>query len=78
MGSGTAKALKDLPGPAAPKTGTAEVTAGRSINSLFTAFAPVDVPQVSIMVLIEGSESNQGYAINIAHEFLQWYFQRTR
>ncbi len=76
--SGTAKKLKDLPVPAAAKTGTAEVVAGHSINSLFTAFAPVDVPQVSISVLIEGSESNQGYAIDIAHEFLQWYFQQTR
>lgn len=72
--SGTAQMLKDLPVRAGAKTGTAEVLKGRSINSLFTAFAPVDKPEIAITVLVEGSVSNQGLAIRTAHEVLKWYF----
>ncbi len=75
--SGTAGILKDLPVQAAAKTGTAEVVKGKSINSLFTVFAPAQNPQVAMTVLVEGSASNQGYAIRIAHEVLKWYFTRT-
>jgi penicillin-binding protein 2 len=72
--SGTAKSLQDLPVRAAAKTGTAEVVKGQSINSLFTVFAPYENPEITLTVLIEGSASNQGYAIQAANRFLQWYF----
>ena len=72
--SGTAEILKDLPVKAGAKTGTAEVVKGKSINSLFTAFAPFDHPELNITVLIEGSVSNQGLAIRAAHNVLKWYF----
>ena len=72
--SGTAGILKDLPVRAGAKTGTAEVVKGKSINSLFTAFAPFDNPELNITVLIEGSASNQGLAIRVAHNVLKWYF----
>lgn len=72
--SGTAGILKDLPVRAGAKTGTAEVIKGKSINSLFTAFAPFDNPELNITVLIEGSVSNQGLAIRTAHNVLKWYF----
>ena len=72
--SGTAGILKDLPVKAGAKTGTAEVVKGKSINSLFTAFAPFDHPELNITVLIEGSASNQGLAIRTAHNVLKWYF----
>jgi cell division protein FtsI/penicillin-binding protein 2 len=75
--SGTAGLLKDLPVQAAAKTGTAEVVKGKSINSLFTVFAPAQNPQITMTVLVEGSASNQGYAIRIANEVLKWYFTRT-
>jgi penicillin-binding protein 2 len=75
--SGTASIFKDLPVQVAAKTGTAEVVKGKSINSLFTVFAPADNPKISMTVLIEGSASNQGYALNIAHEVLKWYFAKT-
>ena len=74
--SGTAGILKDLPVKAGAKTGTAEVVKGKSINSLFTAFAPFDHPELNITVLIEGSASNQGLAIRVAHNVLKWYFAR--
>ena len=72
--SGTASILKDLPVRSGAKTGTAEVVKGKSINSLFTAFAPFDNPELNITVLIEGSASNQGLAIRTAHNVLKWYF----
>lgn len=73
--SGTGKALNDLPVPAAAKTGTAEVVKGRTVNSLFTVFAPVDDPEIALTILIEGSASNEGFAIRAAHQFLRWYFK---
>ena len=74
--SGTAGILKDLPVKAGAKTGTSEVVKGKSINSLFTAFAPFDHPELSITVLVEGSASNQGLAIRTAHNVLKWYFDK--
>lgn len=74
--SGTAGILKDLPVRAGAKTGTAEVVKGKSINSLFSAFAPFDHPEINITVLIEGSASNQGLAIRTASNVLKWYFSR--
>lgn len=77
--SGTAKSLQDLPVQAAAKTGTAEVVKGKSMNSLFTVFAPFDSPEIALTVLVEGSSaSNQSYAIQAAEKFLRWYFSTER
>lgn len=76
--SGTAQVLKDLPVRAGAKTGTAEVVKHQSINSLFAAFAPWENPEISITVLIEGSASNQGLAIQASYNVLKWYFGRTQ
>ncbi len=75
---GTGKLFKDLPVTAAAKTGTAEVIKGHRINSLVTVYAPADNPQIALTVLIEGSASNQGYALRAARQFLGWYFSPTR
>jgi penicillin-binding protein 2 len=75
--TGTAQILKDLPVEAGAKTGTAEVVKGRSINSLFTVFAPYNDPRISMTVLIEGSASNQGLAIRASNNVLRWYFSDT-
>jgi penicillin-binding protein 2 len=71
---GTGRILQDVPVAVAAKTGTAEVIKGRRINSLVTLWAPADDPQIALTVLIEGSQSNQGYALRVARQFLQWYF----
>lgn len=71
---GTARILQDLPVAVAAKTGTAEVIKGQRINSLLTVYAPAANPQIALTVLIEGSASNQGYALRAANQFLQWYF----
>ena len=75
---GTGRIFQDLPVTAAAKTGTAEVIKGQRINSLVTVFAPADHPQVALTVLIEGSVSNQGYALRAANQFLKWYFSPSR
>jgi penicillin-binding protein 2 len=72
--SGTAQIFKDLPVEAGAKTGTAEVIKGKTVNSLFTIFAPYDNPQISMTILIEGATTQQGLAIRAAHSVLKWYF----
>ena len=73
--SGTAKILGTLPVKAGAKTGTAEVIKGRSVNSIMTAFAPFDNPEINITVLIEGGTStNEGLAIRATYGFMKWYF----
>ncbi|MEK7138728.1 MAG: penicillin-binding transpeptidase domain-containing protein [Patescibacteria group bacterium] len=73
--SGTAKLLGTLPVRSGAKTGTAEVIKGRRLNSIMTAFAPFDNPEISITVLIEGSATNEGLAIRTTYELLKWYFE---
>ncbi|MDP3697915.1 MAG: penicillin-binding transpeptidase domain-containing protein [Candidatus Taylorbacteria bacterium] len=74
--SGTAQIMNELPVESAAKTGTAEVIKGKTINSLFTIFAPYDNPEIAMTILIEGSASNQGLAIRAAYNTLKWYFER--
>ncbi len=76
--TGTAKLLQDVPVAVSAKTGTAEVIKGRRINALFTAFAPSDNPTLSITILVEGSASNEGYAIRVANTVLKWWFDPNR
>ncbi|OGN00643.1 MAG: hypothetical protein A3A98_02360 [Candidatus Staskawiczbacteria bacterium RIFCSPLOWO2_01_FULL_40_39] len=73
--SGTARLLGGLPVKAGAKTGTAEVAKGRTINSIMTAFAPFENPEMSITVLIEGSATNEGLAIRTTYGFMKWYFE---
>lgn len=73
--TGTAKLLQNLPVRAGAKTGTAEVVKGRSVNSLFTAFAPYDNPEITITILIEGASTNQGLAVVVADRVMKWYFE---
>ncbi len=75
---GTGKLFHDLPVTVAAKTGTAEVIKGQRINSLVTVYAPAENPQIALTVLIEGSASNQGYALRAARTFLGWYFNPAR
>lgn len=75
--TGTAKILQSVGVPVAAKTGTAEVIKGQRINSFLTVFAPAENPQIALTVLIEGSQSNQGYALRSAQQFLSWYFTPT-
>ena len=72
--NGTAIRLKDLPVSVAGKTGTAQVLGFQKLNSLFTAYAPYEDPEISITVLVEDIPKSQSLAIETAKEFLAWYF----
>lgn len=74
--SGTAQIMNDLPVKSAAKTGTAEVIKGKTINSLFTIFAPYEDSEIAMTILIEGSASNQGLAMRAAYNTLKWYFNK--
>ena len=74
--SGTAQIFKDLPVQVGVKTGTAEVIKGATVNSLFTAFAPYENPEIAITILIEGATNQQGLAVKSAYNTLKWYFSR--
>jgi penicillin-binding protein 2 len=71
---GTGRLLQDVGVPVAAKTGTAEVIKGRRINSIVTAYAPADDPKIAVTILVEGSATNQGYALRAAREFLRSFF----
>lgn len=75
--SGTAQIFKELPVQVSAKTGTAEVIKGSTVNSLFTAFAPYDNPEIAITILIEGATNQQGLAIRAAYNTLKWHFNRS-
>jgi len=76
--SGTAKLLQDIPVRVGAKTGTSEIVKGKRINSLFTAFAPLNNAEIVVTVLTEGSSSNEGYATRTVNEFMKWYFSKDK
>lgn len=72
---GTAKRLNSLPVKVAGKTGTAQVSSGKKLNSLFSAYAPYDNPEIAITVIVEDIPADtQSLAVEIANQFLYWYF----
>ncbi len=72
--TGTAQILKDLPVQVAAKTGTAQIESGRALNSLFTVYGPYQDPEISVTILVENINKSQGLAMQVAKEFLMWYF----
>jgi penicillin-binding protein 2 len=74
--SGSAQKLLDLPVSSAGKTGTAEWQTNKPPHAWFTVFAPYENPEIAITVLVEEGEEGSRISLDIAHEFLQWYFSR--
>jgi penicillin-binding protein 2 len=64
----------------AGKTGTAEYPGERDwegnlpTHAWFTAFAPVDDPQIALVVFVEGGGEGSKVAVPIATEILSYYF----
>jgi len=86
---GTAKdKLRDVPVPAAAKTGTAEfgnpiesTVKGRPLvyknqHAWFTAFAPYENPEVVVAVFIYGGGEGSTFAAPVANDVLAYYFNR--
>jgi penicillin-binding protein 2 len=74
----------------AGKTGTAEFwcpdeeqRAGLCLQSdplpthaWFTAFAPVEEPEIAVIVFVYNGGEGSETALPVAHDILEWYFQR--
>lgn len=73
--SGTGQVLKAIAVPIAAKTGTTEVSiGGKNLNSLLVAYGPYENPEIALAVVVEGVGSRQGLALQVARNFLGWYF----
>lgn len=82
--SGTAccSISKEVPVSVAGKTGTAETSSAgydgknprTKPHAWFTAFAPVDKPQIALVVLIENSGEGAEFAVPVARDILKYYF----
>jgi penicillin-binding protein 2 len=70
---GSGRFLSDLPFEAGGKTGTAQVGSGEP-HAWFTAFAPFDVPEIVVIVLIENGVEGSKSAVPVAKDVLKkWY-----
>ena len=74
--SGSAEKLLSLPVTSAAKTGTAQWSTTKSPHAWFTAFAPFQNPEISVTVLVEEGEEGSRISLDIAREFMMWYFSR--
>lgn len=74
--TGSARILRDLPVSAAGKTGTAQFGEEGRTHAWFTVMAPYENPEIVLTVMVEGTASGSLVAVPIAHEVLNWYFNK--
>lgn len=72
---GTANTLNDLPFSVAAKTGTAQIESNAAINAIFVGYAPVEDPQIAVLILVENAKEGSVNTLPIAKEILMWYYQ---
>src|SRR3989344_2532886 len=72
---GTAYLLSDLPMKVAGKTGTAQIKQNTEINAFFIGYAPLDDPQIAILVLVEEAKEGSSNAVPVAKEIFKWYYE---
>ena len=72
--SGSAQYLKNLPGEAAGKTGTAQVSGNTRATAWFSVFAPFKNPEIVLVILVEEGGEGSSVAVPIAKDVLEWYF----
>lgn len=72
---GTAYLLSDLPFKVAGKTGTAQIKQNTKINAFFVGYAPLDDPQIAILILVEEAKEGSSNAVPIAKEVFKWYHE---
>ena len=71
---GTAYSLSGLPFSIAAKTGTAQIQANHTINAIFVGYAPVENPQIAVLILIENAKEGSINTLPIAKDVLLWYY----
>ena len=74
---GTATSLAGREYEAAGKTGSAEFDNNKSSHAWFTGFAPYDAPEICVTVLIEGKGMGSSYAVPVAGQIFDAYFDKT-
>jgi len=72
---GTARLLSGIPVAIAAKTGTAQVGGSVPPHAWVIAFAPVDDPEIAIVVMVEHAGEGSTVAMPITRDILQWYFE---
>jgi penicillin-binding protein 2 len=72
--AGTAQTLKELDVAVAGKTGTAQIGGTENTHSWFVGFAPVDNPQLVLVVIIEEGGESSDAAVPVAKEAFREYF----
>ena len=72
---GTVRPLLDLPFEVAAKTGSAQVYNNTRINSFFVGYAPMENPQIAVLVLVENAKDGISNSIPIAKDVLKWYWE---
>ncbi len=75
---GSCRLLSLLPFTTAGKTGTAQWSNSKDAHAWFTAFAPYDNPEISLVILVEEGEGGSMTAAPIAFEFLNWWWKYTQ
>ncbi|MBI5153445.1 MAG: hypothetical protein HZA36_03235 [Parcubacteria group bacterium] len=70
---GTAHLLSDIPVSIAAKTGSSQINWNTKTNALFVGFAPVEEPEIVILILIENAQSSLLNAVPVAKDVLSWY-----
>ncbi len=71
----TIYALHDLPFTAAAKTGSAQVYNNRKVNAFFVGYAPLEDPQLIVLVLVEDAKEGSLNAIPVGGDVLKWYYE---
>lgn len=71
---GTASSLSGRSYEAAGKTGSAEFDNSKNSHAWFTGFAPASDPQICVTVLIEGEGMGSSYAVPVAAQIFDAYF----
>lgn len=73
-GSGTARYyFSDLPISVAGKTGTAELVKTRPAHAVFTGFAPIEDPEISVVTVIQFGYSSKYAALNSKKIFSMYF-----
>ncbi len=73
--NGTGRKLQNDHYTAAGKTGSAEFNGNKEdAHAWFTGFAPVDDPEISVTIIVEGIGSGGDYAVPIARRIFNCYY----
>ncbi|PIT92389.1 MAG: penicillin-binding protein 2 [Candidatus Harrisonbacteria bacterium CG10_big_fil_rev_8_21_14_0_10_42_17] len=72
---GTAYRLSDLPMSVAGKTGSAQISNNTKINAFFLGYAPVENPEIVLLILVENAREGSINTLPIAKDILGWYYE---